>query len=57
MLFLIEVVGTVVFWIPLFGWLLFGAVIVLAALGFLAALSGQYWQLPVIGRYAKQVAI
>jgi len=56
-LFLIEVVGTIVFWIPFFGWLLFVAVIVLAALGFLAALAGQYWELPVIGRYAKQIGL
>lgn len=55
LLFLVEVVGWLVFWIPIIGWLLFLAVVVVAIIGILKALSGQYWELPVLGEYAKKI--
>ena len=54
-LFLIEVVGCLVFWIPIIGWILFIAVVVFAIIGILKALSGEYWEMPFIGEYAKKI--
>lgn len=56
-LFLVEVVGTLVFWIPLFGWVLFLAVLLAAIWGFLQALQGNYWEMPVLGKYAKNIQL
>ncbi|MFA5358288.1 MAG: hypothetical protein WC310_00510 [Patescibacteria group bacterium] len=54
-LFLVEVVGGFVFWIPLIGWALFLAVLVVSVVGILKALGGQYWEIPVLGEYAKKI--
>ena len=49
-LFLLEVVGTFLFWIPLLGPLLFLALCVAAIGGFLMALSGKNAVMPIIVR-------
>lgn len=54
-LFIIEIVGSLVFWIPLIGWLLWLIVVVIAILGFARALQGEYWHMPVIGDLAKKI--
>ncbi|MFA6533542.1 MAG: hypothetical protein WCT37_00030 [Patescibacteria group bacterium] len=54
-LFLVEVVGSLVFWIPLFGWLLLLGVILLAVVGILRALIGEFWEMPILGAYAKKI--
>lgn len=54
-LFVIELVGTIVFWIPIFGWFLYIAVIVVSIYGFFKALDGKYWQAPVISRWAERI--
>jgi len=56
-LFLIEVVGWLVFWIPVIGWLLFLVVVILAIVGILKALSGKYWEMPILGQYAKKIKL
>lgn len=54
-LFIVEIVGMLVFWIPVVGWILAIIVIVLAVLGIVQALQGRYWEMPVIGPWAKKI--
>jgi len=54
-LFIIEIVGWLVFWIPFIGWLLFIIVLILAVLGLVNALQGNYWKLPIIGDLAEKI--
>jgi len=54
-LFFIEIVGTLVFWIPLVGWLLFIAILILAILGFVNAIQGNSWKMPVVGDLAQKI--
>jgi len=54
-LFLVEVVGSLVFWIPVFGWALFVLVVAAAVMGIIKTLAGEYWEMPVIGQYAKKI--
>jgi len=54
-LFILEVVGWLIFWIPLIGFLLYILVILFAAMGIMYALQGKYWEMPILGRYAKRI--
>lgn len=54
-LFAIELVGTVIFWIPIFGWLLYVVVVVISIYGFFKAIDGKYWPAPVISRWAERI--
>lgn len=54
-LFIIEIVGWLVFWIPVVGWLVAILFIILAIAGFVQALSGVYWEMPVVGQIAKKI--
>ncbi|MBU1130793.1 hypothetical protein KJ840_01535 [Patescibacteria group bacterium] len=54
-LFVLELIGWLIFWIPLIGWLLFVAVIILAVMGIMNAIQGRYWEMPVLGKYAKKI--
>lgn len=54
-LFLVELVGMLVFWIPLFGQLLFLFFVGLSVVGVYKALAGKYWEMPILGRYAKDI--
>ncbi len=51
----------VVGWIPVLGWLVMMAgsvaIIVLSVLGIMNALQGKYWEMPVLGEYAKKINI
>lgn len=48
-------------WVPLIGWLVgfFGTIglLVLAVTGIREALQGRYWEMPVLGKYAKQIKL
>ena len=55
LLFIVEIVGSIIFPIPIIGWALFIGVILLAILGVRSALDGQYWQMPFLGKYAKKL--
>ncbi|MDP2812464.1 MAG: hypothetical protein Q8O32_02105 [bacterium] len=54
-LFIIEIIGTVVFPIPVIGWALFILVILLAILGAKSALDGEYWEMPFFGKLVKKL--
>lgn len=50
-----------VMWIPVLGWIVgfLGtiAVVVLAVTGIMNAMQGKYWEMPVLGEYAKKIKI
>jgi uncharacterized membrane protein len=56
-LFIVEIVGWLIYWIPFIGWLFGVLVLVMAIIGFVKALSGEYWELPVVGSFAKKLNI
>ncbi len=55
LLFIVEVAVSFIAWIPLVGWALGIATIVLSAYGVFQALSGTMWELPWLGAYAKKL--
>lgn len=54
-LFVAEVVGWLVFWIPLIGWVLWVLVLLMAVMGIMNALQGRYWEMPFLGKYARRI--
>ncbi len=56
-LLIFWILGSIFFWIPIFGWLLWIGVIVLMVMGIMAAANGQQKELPVIGQFAKNFHI
>ena len=54
-LFIIEIIGWLIFWIPLIGWMLFVLIILFAVMGIMNALQGKYWEMPVLGKYARKI--
>lgn len=62
MLLIVEFFGLLIKWfIPFFGYFIsifFGLFIVILVLfGIIKALDGKYWQMPVLGHYAKKIRI
>ena len=55
LLFILEIVGWLVFWIPFIGWILGIAILVLAVLGIVNAMQGRYWEMPILGKYAEKI--
>ncbi len=51
------VLGSVVFWVPVFGWLLWLAVVVLTIIGISNAHNGRQKELPVVGHFASNFNI
>lgn len=56
-LFIAEIAGTVVFWIPFIGWALFLFCVIASAYGISQALQGKTWEIPIIGKYAHKLSI
>ena len=54
-LFIVEIFGWLIFWIPIIGWILGILILVLAILGIMNALQGKYWEMPLLGKYAKKI--
>jgi fumarate reductase subunit D len=54
-LFIVEVIGTFVFWIPIFGQLLALVVLIVAIVGFVKALNGEYWEIPGVKEILKAI--
>lgn len=54
-LFIIELVGSLVFWIPFFGWILWIVVVIAALVGFIKALQGEYVDIPLVKDIAKKI--
>ena len=54
MYLIVMVLASFVVWFPIIGWLLWLVLVVLDIIGFVQALSGKYWEMPVIGGLAKK---
>ncbi len=58
---ILWVVGFILAFIPVIGWLIllvaWITILVLAVLGIVNALNGQYWEMPVLGEYAKKIKL
>jgi len=54
-LFIIEVVGWVVFWIPFIGWILAIVVYAIALVALIQALMGKYWRIPGVANIAEKL--
>jgi len=55
LLFAIELLFGWFFPVPIIGWALGLLVMLLAILGVVNALSGNFWEMPFLGRYAKKL--
>jgi len=53
-LFIIDVVGAIIFWIPFVGWAIMALVSILALIALINALMGNKWKIPVIGDLAAK---
>lgn len=54
-LFLVWLVGSLVFWFPVVGQLAAIAVFVVNVVAFVKCLNGEFWEIPVIGPYRSKV--
>jgi uncharacterized membrane protein len=54
-LFVVDVVVSFIAWIPLVGWAIGMAALIVSIYGFVQALQGAYWELPYLGDYAKKI--
>ncbi len=54
-LFIIEILGSLIFGIPLLGWLLALTVFVVAIMGVIKALNGEWWEIPYIYEWSKKI--
>jgi len=56
-LFVIELIATLIMWIPLVGWLLFVIIIILAVAGVIRAYNGEWWKMPYIYNWSEKIKI
>lgn len=54
-------VSMILAFIPIIGWLIafviWIGILVLAILGIINSLNGQYWEMPILGEYAKKIKL
>jgi len=51
-LFIIEILGTFVFWIPLIGWAMALAVFIVSIIAILKTLNGEWWKIPYVHEWS-----
>jgi uncharacterized membrane protein len=56
-LLIVWVVGSFVFWFPIIGWLMALAVLVINIIAFVKALMGEFWEIPVVGKFRTKFNI
>jgi len=56
-LFLIELVLSLIAWIPLVGWLASLMVVIVCVIGIIKALNGEKWEIPYIYDWSKKIKI
>ena len=54
---LVLLIGWVVSWIPVFGWIVWVGVVVLSIIGIINVLSGEMKPLPLVGDVAKNLSV
>lgn len=56
-LFIIEFLGTLVYWFPLFGQLFMLALVVISVMGIVKALNGEWWKIPYLYDWSQKINI
>lgn len=56
-LFIIDVIGGLLFWFPVIGQLLLFALIIVSIIGIIKALNGERWEIPYIYDLSKKFKI
>lgn len=56
-LFIVEIIGSLIFWIPFFGWLLWLVLVVVSLFGLVKALQGEYWEIPGIKKLMDKIKL
>ena len=54
-LFIVWIIGSFIFWFPFIGWLLGLALLILDIIAFIKCLSGEFWEVPVLGAFRKKI--
>lgn len=54
-LFVVWVVGTFFFWIPLFGWAAMVVVFLANLIALVRCMEGTFWEIPFIGKYREKI--
>jgi len=54
---LILFVAEVFWWVPLVGWVLGTVAFVLAIVGIIKSLNGEWWEIPLVSSLAKKINI
>lgn len=56
-LFVIEIIGSIFFWFPVLGQLLWLALIIVSVLGIVKALNGEKWEIPYVYDWSKKIKL
>ena len=56
-LFVAELVGSLLFWFPFFGQVLMLVFLVVSILGIVKALNGEWWKMPYVYEWSKKFNI
>ena len=56
-LFIIELIGTLVYWFPIFGQALMLVLVVVSIMGIIKTLNGEWWKIPYIYDWSKKINI
>ena len=54
-LLVVWVIGWVIFWIPIIGWLVAIALFICTVIAFIQALGGKKWEIPLVADLAKKI--
>ena len=54
-LFVIELIASLLMWFPLFGQLLILALVVVSVMGIVKTLNGEWWKVPYIYDWSKKI--
>jgi uncharacterized membrane protein len=57
LLFIVWIIGSLVFWIPLFGWLAMFAVFCANLIAIVKCLNGEFWEIPVLGYLRSKIKL
>lgn len=61
MLFIFEIFISIVWVVPILGWIIaivgWVYVVIMIGLGIIKSLQGEYWEMPILGKYAKSIEI
>lgn len=54
-LFIIEIVASLFIWFPIFGQLLMLLLLIVAVMGIIKTLNGEWWKIPYIYEWSKKI--